>query len=66
MLQGYLLENTPPNAIPLEPVEENAFSEWLEQQDEPTRRWMAATAFQGKAGTNCLMPSPGGGLGKVI
>lgn len=66
MLQSCLLGDTPPNAIPLEAVEEDAFSEWLERQDEPVRRWLAATAFQGKAGTTCLMPSPAGGLGKVI
>ena len=66
MLQGWLLETPPPTAIPLHPVEENAFGAWLELQDEPTRRWLAAAAFQGKAGTTCLVPNPAGELGKVI
>jgi leucyl aminopeptidase len=66
MLQGCLLEETPSNAIPLEPIEENAYSDWLERQDESTRCWLAATAFQGKTGTTCLVPSPSGGLDKVI
>lgn len=66
MLRSCLLEHTPANAIPLEPVEEEIFSDWLKQQGEPTRQWLGATAFQGKAGTTCLIPSPGGGLGKVV
>lgn len=66
MLQGCLLEETPSNAIPLEPIEEDAYSEWLERQDEPTRRWLAATGFQGKPGSICLIPSSPAALGKVI
>ncbi|MGF1612636.1 MAG: M17 family metallopeptidase [Gammaproteobacteria bacterium] len=65
-MPNWLTQDTPPNAVALEPVEENRFSDWLEQQDEPTRRWVAATSFQAKAGTFCLMPSPGAELGKVI
>lgn len=66
MLQGCLFEDNPPNAIPLQPVEEDAFGTWLELQDESTRRWLAAAGFQGKAGMTCLVPNPGRELGKII
>lgn len=66
MLPGCLLEETPTGAVALEPVEEQAFEEWRERQDEPTRRWLAATAFQGKAASTCLIPNRGEKLGKVV
>ena len=61
-----LLPSRTPGCIPLLPVAESAFSAWLEQQDEPLRRWLATTGFKAKPGSLSLVPGPGGQLQKVI
>ena len=52
--------------IPVIPVTESEFATWLEQQDEPLRRWLSATGFKTKPGQFSLVPGAGGQLRAVI
>lgn len=52
--------------IPVIPVTESEFATWLEQQDEPLRRWLSATSFKAKPGQFSLVPSVEGQLRVVI
>ena len=65
MNDGLLLSRTP-GCIPLIPVTENGFNDWLKQQDDALRRWLTATGFKAKAGSFSLIPSADGLLRTVI
>ncbi|NJM11821.1 MAG: hypothetical protein HC889_07970, partial [Synechococcaceae cyanobacterium SM1_2_3] len=65
MNDGLLLSRTP-GCIPLIPVNENGFNDWLQQQDDALRRWLTATSFKAKAGSFSLIPSADGLLRTVI
>ena len=51
-----LLDTVPATAVPLLPITESALADWLAQQDEPLRRWVATTSFAAKPGSICLIP----------
>lgn len=61
-----LLANRAPGCIPVIPVIESEFSAWLEQQDEPLRRWLTATGCKGQSGKFSLVPGADGQLRSVI
>ena len=61
-----LLPCQTPGCIPLIPVPESEFAAWLERQDEPLRRWLAATGFKAKPGSFNLIPGADGQLQKVV
>ena len=65
-MQGCLLEDRPPTAIPISVIQEESFGEWREHQDEPLQRWITATGFRAKPGSVCLVPKEGTELGKVL
>ena len=61
-----LLPSQTPGCIPLVPVAESEFGNWLEQQDESTRHWLTATGFKAKPGNFHPIPGPNGQLQRVI
>lgn len=65
MNDSLLLSRTS-GCIPLIPVTENGFNDWLQQQDDVLRRWLTATVFKAKPGSFSLIPSADGLLRTVI
>ena len=61
-----LLASPANGCIPLIPVVETEFAAWLERQQEPLRRWLAATGFKAKPGQYSLTPAADGQLQAVI
>ncbi|MDS4025434.1 MAG: leucyl aminopeptidase family protein [Candidatus Contendobacter sp.] len=61
-----LLPSQTPGCIPLVPVAESEFGNWLKQQDESTRHWLTATGFKAKPGSFHPIPGPNGQLQRVI
>lgn len=61
-----LLPSQTPGCIPLVPVAETEFGNWLKQQDESTRHWLTATGFKAKPGSFHPIPGPNGQLQRVI
>ncbi len=53
-------------AIPIEPVEAQAFATWRERQGEDRRRWLQATGFKAERGSFSLLPGEGGLDGVVL
>ncbi len=53
-------------ATPLELVAQAGHAPWLEAQPAGVRAWAAATGYAGQPGEVCLLPAPGGGLGRVV
>lgn len=54
------------SAVPIVAVTADGFDTWLDAQSEEVRTWTAATGFEGKAGTICLIPAADGQLDQVI
>jgi leucyl aminopeptidase len=61
-----LLPSRTSGSISLIPVIESEFTTWLEQQDEPLRRWLNTTGFKAKCGQFSLVPGAEGQLRAVI
>ncbi|MEM7491394.1 MAG: leucyl aminopeptidase family protein [Pseudomonadota bacterium] len=53
-------------AIPLRIVPEAGFDDWLARQDEPTRDWVAANGFAGRAGEVLRLPGPDMAVARVL
>ncbi|MEL6587348.1 MAG: leucyl aminopeptidase family protein [Pseudomonadota bacterium] len=53
-------------AIPLRLLGEAEFDAWMERQDEPTRDWVAANDFAGKAGQLLRLPAPDLSVARVL
>jgi leucyl aminopeptidase len=64
------LETRPADAIPIIPVVEQTFRDdrdaWLNRQETLRARWIAATGFQAKPGSHCLIPKADGALSAVV
>ncbi|MEK9752705.1 MAG: leucyl aminopeptidase family protein [Rhodospirillaceae bacterium] len=54
------------SAVPITPVAEAAFTQWIAEQPAALQGWTATTGFQGKAGTLSLVPGPEGALARVL
>lgn len=61
-----LLAHRTPDCIPVIPVIKGEFDAWLEQQDEPLRRWLTATSCKGHTGQFSLVPGADGQVRSVI
>lgn len=53
-------------AVPIEPVLAEGLAPWRERAPESARNWLAATGFEGEAGSFALLPGPDGRLGRVL
>jgi leucyl aminopeptidase len=65
-MQDCFLDSKPADSIPLVLLPENTFSQWLESQPDPIKRWLAATGFKAKPNSTCLVPAADGALNRVI
>jgi leucyl aminopeptidase len=65
-MQDCFLDSKPADSIPLVPVPENTFSQWLEGQPDTVKRWIAATSFRARPNSTCLVPAADGTLTRVI
>jgi len=48
-------------AIPLQPLDERAFKEWLETASTSSRKWVEASGFKAAPGQSCAVPGDDGG-----
>ncbi len=53
-------------AIPVTPITESGFIDWIAEQSPALQGWTATTGFEGKAGTISLVAGPGGALDRVL
>ena len=53
-------------AIPVTPVADATFTQWIAEQPAALQSWTATTGFEGNAGTLSLVPGPNGGLARVL
>lgn len=55
-MRDCLRTEKPADAIALIPVLTEGFEDWLQQQDEPVRRWLRHSGFNAKRNSVCLLP----------
>ena len=60
-----LIESTT-GAVPITPIAETAFTQWIADQPAALQGWTATTGFQGKAGTISLIQGADGTLARVL
>lgn len=53
-------------STPILPVNAETFKDWLKQQDEKTRNWVAATDYKGSDGAILSIPDDQGGIARVL
>ncbi|WP_298428823.1 M17 family metallopeptidase [uncultured Jannaschia sp.] len=53
-------------AIPVRPVPQDGFDDWLAGQDDPTRDWARANDFTGRAGQVLRVPGPDLSIARVL
>jgi leucyl aminopeptidase len=58
----FIVEEAPPQAIPLWPVTMSGHQAWLERRSARERTWLAAAGFKPKPGAICLVPAEDGRL----
>lgn len=56
------------DAVPIIPIVEQDFPQWLEQQDTTLKDWVNCLGFKGKPETFCCIPASGGSaqIGQVL
>ncbi|MDX1656489.1 MAG: leucyl aminopeptidase family protein [Candidatus Competibacteraceae bacterium] len=65
-MQDSLREGRTPGSIPIALVMEGHWESWLAEQDQATRRWLAAIGCKGKAGSSSFLPGADGQLARVV
>lgn len=53
-------------STPITPVNADSFKDWLKQQDEKTKSWVAATDYKGSDGAILSIPDDKGGIARVL
>ena len=54
------------DAVPIWPVEQADYEDWLGGRSGAEQRWLRAAAFKPEAGRTCLLPDGEGGLAGVV
>lgn len=62
----HFLDKKSAKSTPITPVNADSLKDWLKQQDEKTRNWVAASGFKGSEGTLLSIPDDKGGIARVI
>ncbi|WP_417803350.1 leucyl aminopeptidase family protein [Thalassospira lucentensis] len=60
------LDTSAPAPTPIHPIAEGDFTNWLSDQPDTTKAWIAANGFEAKRGTHLVLPGSDGGLGTVL
>lgn len=61
-----LVESPQGTPITIECVSKSSFEEWLSSQPGTVSAWISATQFKGKDDELCIVPSPTGGVDRII
>lgn len=62
----HFLDKKSAKSTPITPVNADSLKDWLKQQDEKTRNWVAASGFKGSEGALLSIPDDKGGIARVI
>jgi leucyl aminopeptidase len=67
MLNCFITDKPTANTIiPISLITPKTFSDWLLQQSDGVKEWLAGTQFRGEAGTFRLLPDASGKIARVI
>lgn len=58
--------NSTPSAVPIIPIVSATFTDWLAQQTQPVKNWLATIAFNAKPESWCLLADSAGRLTQVL
>jgi len=61
-----LIETTPESSIPVFPVRQSAFDDWLKNESESVQRWISSTGFDAKPGSRALLAGADGAVERVL
>ena len=56
MSKHCLLDECPPGAVPIVPIEQSGFEAWIEAQDATVQQWVRDCGFHARPGTLCRIP----------
>lgn len=60
------LDKKSAKSTPITPVSADSLKDWLKQQDEKTRNWVAASGFKGAEGTLLALPDDKGHAARIL